>query len=214
MKDVSVNDGRTVLFVSHNMAAMKNLCTYGLYLKNGIIKKNGSIENVIDEYFIDDSFNLVENRQELLNIKSAVFYYWSLSNGIDETSIMSRETAVLNFKFTSKNYYKNCELGLVIRDYKGDIVYSCNSRDNGSDYFDIKPSNYKFKFSVRLPIKYGKYEIDIALVSQQEIVDQWVSSKKLTILSKFESHLGEQWLGIVNEISEFEFVEEDQKTIF
>jgi lipopolysaccharide transport system ATP-binding protein len=35
MKDVSVNDGRTVLFVSHNMAAVKSLCTKGLVLKNG-----------------------------------------------------------------------------------------------------------------------------------------------------------------------------------
>lgn len=35
MKDVSVNEGRTVLFVSHNMAAVKQLCNKGLVLKNG-----------------------------------------------------------------------------------------------------------------------------------------------------------------------------------
>lgn len=35
MKDVSVNDGRTVLFVSHNMAAVKQMCTQGLVLRYG-----------------------------------------------------------------------------------------------------------------------------------------------------------------------------------
>jgi lipopolysaccharide transport system ATP-binding protein len=35
MKDVSVNEGRTVLFVSHNMAAVKQLCSSGIVLKNG-----------------------------------------------------------------------------------------------------------------------------------------------------------------------------------
>ena len=35
MKDVSVNDGRTVLFVSHNMAAVKQMCTQGLVLRHG-----------------------------------------------------------------------------------------------------------------------------------------------------------------------------------
>ena len=42
MKEVSVNEGRTVLFVSHNMAAVKSLCTKGLVLQNGTMKFQGS----------------------------------------------------------------------------------------------------------------------------------------------------------------------------
>ena len=36
MQDVSRNEGRTVLFVSHNMTAVKNLCKNGIMLQNGI----------------------------------------------------------------------------------------------------------------------------------------------------------------------------------
>lgn len=50
MKDVSVNDGRTVLFVSHNMAAVSNLCNNGLILKNGSVHAFGEIQDIISLY--------------------------------------------------------------------------------------------------------------------------------------------------------------------
>ncbi|MES2431384.1 MAG: ABC transporter ATP-binding protein [Bacteroidota bacterium] len=51
MKDVSVKDGRTVLFVSHNMGAVKNLCDKGLLLENGQMKSFGDINTVMQNYF-------------------------------------------------------------------------------------------------------------------------------------------------------------------
>ena len=42
MQDVSSNHGRTVLFVSHNMAAIRSLCTNGLLMQNGTVIYSGS----------------------------------------------------------------------------------------------------------------------------------------------------------------------------
>lgn len=50
MKDVSQGEGRTVLFVSHNMAAVRNLCKSGVVLKNGMIDYIGKTTNAIDYY--------------------------------------------------------------------------------------------------------------------------------------------------------------------
>jgi lipopolysaccharide transport system ATP-binding protein len=50
MKDVSENLGRTVLFVSHNTAAVQQLCTTGLLLDHGRIASRGSVEKVVREY--------------------------------------------------------------------------------------------------------------------------------------------------------------------
>lgn len=50
MKDVSVNDGRTVLFVSHNMTAMNSLCTSGIYMRNGKLVSQGVVNEVISNY--------------------------------------------------------------------------------------------------------------------------------------------------------------------
>jgi ABC-type polysaccharide/polyol phosphate transport system ATPase subunit len=50
MKDVSKNDGRTVLFVSHNMAAIQKLCETGILLKNGQVFLLGKVDHIINKY--------------------------------------------------------------------------------------------------------------------------------------------------------------------
>ena len=50
MQDVSRGEGRTVLFVSHNMAAVRALCKTGIVLQNGKLNFSGTIDEAIDEY--------------------------------------------------------------------------------------------------------------------------------------------------------------------
>lgn len=67
MQDVSKGDGRTVLFVSHNMAAVRSLCTRGIMLKNGMVDFIGNIPDTLDHYLkIDDS---IQKEKIIENIK-------------------------------------------------------------------------------------------------------------------------------------------------
>jgi len=50
MKEVSVNQGRTVLFVSHQMGSIAQLCQNALILKHGELGKIGPVKDVIDDY--------------------------------------------------------------------------------------------------------------------------------------------------------------------
>ncbi|MCO5259305.1 MAG: polysaccharide ABC transporter ATP-binding protein [Crocinitomicaceae bacterium] len=54
MKDVA-GEGRTVLFVSHDLAAVKSLCTRGVLLKDGNLKINSNVTEVIDKYIINSN---------------------------------------------------------------------------------------------------------------------------------------------------------------
>ena len=54
MKDVSQGQGRTVLFVSHNMASIMQLCKHGILLDKGTIVKSGEIDDVV-KYYLHDS---------------------------------------------------------------------------------------------------------------------------------------------------------------
>ena len=53
MQDVSKGEGRTVLFVSHNMASINALCKTGLLLENGSIKYSGSIKDTVSVYLTE-----------------------------------------------------------------------------------------------------------------------------------------------------------------
>ena len=57
MGDLSKGEGRTVLFVSHNMAAVKSLCTKGIILKNGEIAFEGTSNQSVEKYLSLSSTN-------------------------------------------------------------------------------------------------------------------------------------------------------------
>ena len=57
MSDVSSAEGRTVLFVSHNMLAAKQLCKKGIFLEHGKVKMTGKMEDVVDNYMYYRSSN-------------------------------------------------------------------------------------------------------------------------------------------------------------
>ena len=57
MQDVSKGEGRTVLFVSHNMAAVKNLCTRGVVLENGTLAFDGTTDEAVN-YYLNNNFRL------------------------------------------------------------------------------------------------------------------------------------------------------------
>ena len=50
MQDISEGGGRTVLFVSHNMAAVKSLCTRAILIENGMVVSEGNTEKIVSEY--------------------------------------------------------------------------------------------------------------------------------------------------------------------
>ncbi len=50
MEDVSKNEGRTVIFVSHNMGALQNLCNKGIVLKSGLLEFSGPLQQSIIYY--------------------------------------------------------------------------------------------------------------------------------------------------------------------
>ncbi|MDT0295752.1 ABC transporter ATP-binding protein [Mesonia ostreae] len=99
MKDISQGEGRTVIFVSHNMAAVKSLCTRGLVLTNGASVFEGTAEESVDFYLSQNS--------SVGNIRN-----WSVDNAIGANGIKVLEFNVLNenkesiFFIDSKLYFK------------------------------------------------------------------------------------------------------------
>ena len=63
MQDVSKGQGRTVLFVSHNMDSMLNLCSRGVLLENGCVKYMGDIKSTVAEYLGGDNDNKFIQKQ-------------------------------------------------------------------------------------------------------------------------------------------------------
>lgn len=73
MQDVSKSEGRTVLFVSHNMTSIKALCKRGIILKNGMLVDDGEVDSVVTHYLRGDSSMENYKSWELPEIKKKGF---------------------------------------------------------------------------------------------------------------------------------------------
>jgi lipopolysaccharide transport system ATP-binding protein len=69
MKDVSANQGRTVLFVSHNIMALRQLCKNAIQIDKGIIKNDGEINSVLNKFLSENFTNKVEQLFEISDNK-------------------------------------------------------------------------------------------------------------------------------------------------
>jgi lipopolysaccharide transport system ATP-binding protein len=211
MKDVSVNQGRAILFVSHNLPAIRQLCSTGFYLINGTASASAPIFNILETYQIDNFHHYDENSRKSGKINDqAYFQHWEILkavNGVqdDAYSIYSGNEINLRLSMVSLMDTNDGEIGLVIRNSEGVIVYSINNRDYGGSYISITKGNYDFDFKFRLPIKDGVYELDFVFAIKHVIIDQWVCEKKLKVISDFQTVNPSQWIGIVTEKFEFDY---------
>lgn len=87
MQDVSKGEGRTVLFVSHNMASIATLCTKGALLDRGSVTFSGSAKDTISRYLNDCPSEDVVSRVSIRPLTSRIHIYNFTINGADQNIV-------------------------------------------------------------------------------------------------------------------------------
>ncbi len=117
MKDVSTKEERTVLFVSHNMNAIKNLCGSIIYMNNGIIKEMGPTAGVINSYLSHNNKD-TRMRQYFEMPAGAPGNEKAKIRRIEVCPLLENETdpitirTAINIEFEFWNYIKDASISL------------------------------------------------------------------------------------------------------
>lgn len=164
MGDVSKGEGKTILFVSHNMSAVSDLCTKGMLLTQGSIEQIGNTQDIINAYLSGKSKSRgIWMRPSPRNDVASIMEVW-LSNG-DE---------VVNNLDASNDNYVNIRMEVLNRDRIKTVAFEIKTIDDVSlfsshDYDVLKPV---FKlgvnhFKIRLPklLRPGHYYLNMGLNS-------------------------------------------------
>ena len=150
MQDVSYGHGRTVLFVSHNMSAVRKLCRTGILLENGAIKYSGKIDDVINRYLETDvvQFNSV---------------YHPKDNIVKEVSVKQiRDKIVLSLKYESDVPIKQPCLAFVVRDKYDNTLFCSNPYKNGISDFGFPQKKGEVKVEILSPyLVDGSYPVSV-----------------------------------------------------
>ena len=152
MKDVSQGGGRTVLFVSHNMGAVRRLCKNGVVLKNGMVDFTGDANSCIDHYLIEQSASMlksviIESKHRNSTIIKPELEIKTVSF-LDEPSELSTDEPIrlqLEVHRNNKNI-KNAYFAVILNDALS----------------EIRLINY-YTETIELPSDKDDYTVDIAL---------------------------------------------------
>lgn len=135
MQDISKGEGRTVLFVSHNMAAVETLCTRVISMQNGSIIGDGNPTKIISDYLQSTSFSerkiifdSIDNAKGNENIK---ILYAAIENAsaLDKEEIIDVTSAVdFRMKIVNQTNQERISIGYDLRTIKGDVVFGSGGK--------------------------------------------------------------------------------------
>ncbi len=158
MKDVSANEGRTILFVSHNLSAIETLCDKGIVLNKGKMHFAGPVSETILSYLNLNNTSKAASYAGDGIIKEAKIF--------NEDNIITYNSPVqISVRFDSKVKIKNLVLGIVIKDIFDSAIIAINNKH----YIDTKLHDEEVDkgiISVQFPnlnLLPGNYSINLFL---------------------------------------------------
>jgi len=206
MGDISKTEGRTVLFVSHNMESIKSLCTRAVLLHNGSIIKDGSPSEVIDHY--TDFANAKKTGSKIILNEDPSKDFQILSFGIlndkgEESDYLCRTKP---FKMYSEYILRkpSDEICLQFEMYTASPQSGVSTRTSvlgwSERHYKIYTSSNenlnkeagKYRIEVNIPgylLNSGKYELIVQLVYAENIYERNRRGVLIDLFDEGSSHM-------------------------
>jgi len=158
--------GRTVLFVSHNMPAITQLCDHGILLDRGTVHQSGLAKNVVSSYL---------SRIQALNPSSTFprkngtpvqYVAVSVKDNADVVSSVIADTQGFTIEFDVAVYevVANIYFGLVLVNSEGLDILFADSRDHERAIADkLKPGRYRYRLQFPPIFRPDKYSINVGI---------------------------------------------------
>jgi len=178
MQEVSRGGGRTVLFVSHNMGSIQNLCERLIVMNNGKVSFIGGVYEGISTYLKSNTKNAkasLDNRTD--RIGGEIFRFTEVfiqdSSGNHVTVLSSGGSYSINVRFSVVNKIRIQGIRLLLKDDKGIVRILANTGLVGKTPKLFGPTyrgDLKVEFE-KFPLPKGNYNIHLSCYSDKEVVD-------------------------------------------
>jgi lipopolysaccharide transport system ATP-binding protein len=169
MKDVSVNDGRTVLFVSHNLAAVKSLCTHGIILDKGMIDFDGGIDTAISRYLSGNTLNMSDglipdDYYRPYKFSKCKFTKLLLKNKRGEiaSTFLLHETIFMEIEVEAFEDIKDVCISIAINSYDGQPIVFAESIYKLAN-LNLKSGTNRFSVTLQNKLLAGRFSISLGI---------------------------------------------------
>ena len=172
MQEIIGGDGRTLLFVSHNMDSVRSLCTTGILLENGRLTMSDRSEVVVEQYLSragDSSEEKLIDRTDrkgtggIIGTKIELISYETMKLTPEIVSGMKIIFRVHLKVIDNKILGEEINIGLTINNRSGSFVTVLNNRMTKKSIFIKQNEEYFDCMIERAPFTLGEFEIDFNL---------------------------------------------------
>ena len=195
MQDVSKGEGRTVLFVSHNMTSVKALCKRGVILKDGMLVDDGEIDSIVSHYLRGD--NAVANyktwdQPEISNKGFELLEIGMRRKGGDYQDVIRMDQEMeLVIRYRLKEAKDPFWITLHMKNEQGNKIFSFTG---GGRCYDRHHEAGEYQQICTIPanfLNWGNYAIDFmafqkpnnieVLANENDIISFTVANKQMAI---------------------------------
>jgi lipopolysaccharide transport system ATP-binding protein len=200
--------GRTVLFVSHNILAVKKLCKTAYLIEQGELVAGGDPETVAEAYY-ESSGDRNKYFNEGRDVPEGMvrFTDWHVTNSTERYSCYTGEPCTIQLQLSVGRTVNEANFGIALWAADGTLVWAMRNLDHGGNCVVLEKGHYEIEYIVpAFPLRPGAYQIQVSANDLKEgTLDSWYAKPKLTVLPKKESGLPPQWQGILNVRGEFKY---------
>jgi lipopolysaccharide transport system ATP-binding protein len=172
MRDISQDSGRTVLFVSHNMAAINALCDRAVLLVNGMVAADGSPAEVVQNYLIparSDSSDRVDLLDAPGRAKGFEQIFSALEmrkdDGASGRAFAPGDKVTISIAMALRSSMRAPRIGVGVDNARGDRVFAVATYLSPQPISAVEP-NCTVRAFVPMPALYpGRYSLDISLAA-------------------------------------------------
>lgn len=177
MKDVA-GEGRTVLFVSHDLGAVKQLCNKGVLLEKGRVSINGSMQSVLNAYVETQrgfELNFMNSNVDFDKDYDIESIFIKNSAGKNQNQFHINEAIHFEMNFHIKPNASLYSMYLCVNRYDGQRVFSIDKKiSNQKHHFTIEPNCltrgiYSLQIFIQVPQKYKL--VEYANICTFEVID-------------------------------------------
>lgn len=170
MEDVARNQGRTVLFVSHNMSAVQSLCGTILHLKGGRVFGFGQAEEQIQTYIAELKKGEASDSQSVARLGASLELHEMIFN---PNPIMNGEPLDFTLKIMPTRDTRVGDVHLLIYSTLGTRVAIVDLRQKNGEHYSLTkgtPLTLKGRIS-RLPLVEGDYKVGVCVACSEYHAD-------------------------------------------
>ncbi|MCC9137346.1 ABC transporter ATP-binding protein [Pontibacter silvestris] len=183
MQEVAKGGERTVLFVSHNMASMLNLCDNGLFMKDGQIYEQSTIKNIVDLYLKDnESLFSTSCLKDRIDRKGNQLVTYTEVKFLDEnytpvTTLLNGHKVIIELSFMRKKTLetlKKVHFSIGVNDSMDNRILLLSTDLTQQTFSSLPPEVNKVYIEVpKLQLREGAYSFTLNMRVMGETVD-WV----------------------------------------